>query len=97
MFKNTDFYEIFTLYKRGAQKELLNIPLPRLAIAYIELIAVLVGFSVLSKYQPNMLIALFSDNTDVIACLRKGRCSAGLGLGFELFAAIVFFLNGNKK
>ena len=67
----------------------MNIPLPRLPIAYIELIAALVGISVISKYQPDKLINLFTDNTDVVAWLRKGRCSAGLG--FKLLAAIEFF------
>ena len=71
MVPNTDLYEIFALYQRGTQKELMNIPLPRLPIAYIELIAALVGISVFSKYQTNKLINLFSDNTDVVAWLRK--------------------------
>ena len=94
MVSNTDLYEIFALYQRGTQKELMNIPLPRLPIAYIELIAALVGISDFSKYQPNKLVNLFSDNTDVVAWLRKGRCSAGLG--FKLLAAIEFFKRNTK-
>ena len=94
MVKNSDLHEIFALYQRGTQKELMNIPLPRLPIAYIELIAALVGISVFSKYQPNKIIKIFSDNTDVVAWLRKGRCSAGLG--FKLLAAIEFFKREHK-
>ena len=89
MVKNTELYEIFALYNRGSHKNLMNIPSSRLPIAYIELIAALVGISVFSKNQPNKVINIFSDNTDVVAWLRKGRCSAGLG--FKLLAAIEYF------
>ena len=94
MINNKDLYKIFALYNQGTQKELMNIPLPRLPIAYIELIAALVGISVFSKFQPNKLINLFTDNTDVVAWLRKGRCSAGLG--FKLLAAVEFFKRKNN-
>ena len=67
----------------------MDISLQRLPIAYIELIAALVGISVFSELQPNKLINLYTDNTDVVAWLRKGRCSAGLG--FKLLAAFEFF------
>ena len=81
MVKNTELLEIFSLYQNESktQKELMDIPLPRLPIAYIELVAALVGISVFSKFQPKKLITLYSDNTDVVAWLRKGRCSAGIG------------------
>ena len=87
--KNEELNEIFKLYHEDTQKELMNIPLKRLPIAYIELIAALVGISVFSGFHPNKLINLYTDNTDVVAWLRKGRCSAGLG--FKLLAAIEFF------
>ena len=67
----------------------MNIPKSRLPIAYIELIAAFVGISVFSKYQRNKIINIFSDNTHVVAWLRKGKCSAGLG--FKLLAAIEHF------
>ena len=89
MIKNSDLYKIFALYHQETQKDLMDIPLPRLPIAYIELIAALVGISVFSKYQPNKLITLYTDNTDVVAWLRKGRCFAGLG--FKLLAAIEYY------
>ena len=89
MVKNEQLQEIFALYREGTQKELMNILMQRLPIAYIELIAALVGISVFSKYQPNKLINLYTDNTDVVAWLRKGRCSTGLG--FKLLAAVEFF------
>ena len=69
MVKNEDRREIFTLFRQGTQKELMNIPKTRLPIAYIELIAALVGISVFSEYQPNKLINLYTDNTDVVAWL----------------------------
>ena len=77
--KNEELNEIFKLYHEDTQKELMDIPLKRLPIAYIELIAALVGVSVFSEFHPNKLINLYTDNTDVVAWLRKGRCSAGLG------------------
>ena len=89
MVKNEQLQEIFALYRKETQKVLMNIPMQRLPIAYIELIAALVGISVFAKYQPNKLINLYTDNTDVVAWLRKGRCSAGLG--FKLLAAVEFF------
>ena len=67
----------------------MNLPLERLPVAYIELNAALVGISVFSKFQRNKLINLYKDNIDVVAWLRKGRCSAGLV--FKLLAAIEFF------
>ena len=91
MVKNTELLEIFSLYQNESktQKELMDIPLPRLPIAYIELVAALVGISVFSKFQPKKLITLYSDNTDVVAWLRKGRCSAGIG--FKWQAGIAFY------
>ena len=89
MIENEQLRQIFAFYREGTQKELMDIPLQRLPIAYIELIAALVGISVFSKFQPNKLINLYTDNTDVVAWLRKGRCSAGLG--FKLLAAVEFF------
>ena len=81
--------EIFKLYQQGTQNDLMDIPRQRLPIAYIELIAALVGIAVFSELHPNKLINLYTDNTDVVAWLRKGRCSAGLG--FKLLAAFEFF------
>ena len=78
--------KFFALYREGTQKTQMNISLKRLPIAYIELIATLVGISVFSEYQPNKLINLYTDNTDVVAWLQKGRCSAGLG--FIMLSAI---------
>ena len=89
MIKNTDLYKIFALYHRGTEKGLMNIHLPRLPITYIELIAALVGISVFSKFLTYKLINLLTGNTDVVAWLRKGRCSEVLG--FKLLAAIEFF------
>ena len=67
----------------------MGIPQSRLPIAYIELIAVLVGFSVFAKKYKNQFVTVNSDNTDVVSWLRKGRCRAGIG--FKLLAAIEFF------
>ena len=80
---------LFALYESGSHKNLLCIPSCRLPIAYIELIAVLVALSVFAASNRNRLVTLYSDNTDVVSWLYKGRCSAGLG--FKLLAAIEFF------
>ena len=81
--------EIFALYNLEAHYSAQYIPFPRLPIAYIELIAVLVGFSVFAGNHRNELITIYSDNTDVVSWLRKSRCTAGIG--FKLLAAIEFF------
>ena len=67
MMKNEQLKEIFGFYRDGTQRELMGIPLQRLPIAYIELIAALVGISVLSQFHTNKLINLYTDNTDVVA------------------------------
>ena len=89
MLPNDQLRGIFALYHSGTHKDLMGIPQSRLPIAYIELIAVLVGFSVFAKNHSNQLVTLYSDNTDVVSWLRKGRCRAGIG--FKLLAAIEFF------
>ena len=47
----------------------MDIPLQRLPIAYIELIAALVGISVFSELQPSKFINVYTDNTDLVAWL----------------------------
>ena len=69
MVKNEHLQKIFALYREETQKELINIPIQRLPIAYIELIAALVGIAIFSKFQPNKLINLYTDNADVVAWL----------------------------
>lgn len=58
---------LFSLYHREPLANLMEIPQQRLPIAYIELIAVLAGFSVFSENQKNTVINLYTDNTDVVA------------------------------
>lgn len=86
---NKDLEGIFALYGRCPNKTHFEIPEHRLPIAYIELIAALVGFSLFSPKTPSTLISLFSDNTDVVAWLRKSRCAAGIG--FKILAGIEFY------
>ena len=89
MLHNENMNNIFSLYNVDSHKHLMEIPAKRLPIAYIELIAVLVGFSVFADANQNHLITIYSDNTDVVSWLQKGRCSAGIG--FKLLAAIEFY------
>ena len=86
---NGKLTSLFGLYHSNADSHLMQIPQRRLPIAYIELIAVLVGFSVFAKHHQNERINLYSDNTDVVGWLQKSRCSAGIG--FKLLAAIEYF------
>ena len=86
---NYQLTSLFSLYHSGTHRNLMGIPKSRLPIAYIELIAVLVGFSVFAKNYSNQLVTIYSDNTDVVSWLRSSRCSAGIG--FRLLAAIEFF------
>ena len=64
---NKDLSNIFSLYGACPERGNFQIPEKRLPIAYIELIAALVGFSVFSHKSPHTIISLFSDNTDVVA------------------------------
>ena len=58
MVPNEKLLALFALYESGSQKELLGIPRSRLPIAYIELISVLVGFSVFAKNNKNRMVTL---------------------------------------
>ena len=89
MVPTRDLTPTFALYHSTASGHLMQIPQRRLPIAYIELIAVLVGFSVFAKHHRHERIILYSDNTDVVSWLQKSRCSAGIG--FKLLAAIEYF------
>ena len=89
MVPNKELIPLFALYHSVSDSHLMQIPRRRLPIAYIELIAVLVGFSVFAKHHQNERIILYSDNTDVVGWLQKSRCSAGIG--FKLLAAIEYF------
>ena len=66
MLRNSDLQPLFSFFNYESKKDLMHIPKNRLPIAYIELIAVLVGFSVFAKYQENTVIRLYTDNTDVV-------------------------------
>ena len=79
----------FDLFENCVHKDRMTIPSQRLPIAYLELLAALAGFACFSVFQPNKIIRLNSDNTDVVAWLTKSRCSAGIG--FKLLAAIEFY------
>ena len=94
MVPNKNLQQLFSLYYREPLKKLMEIPEQRLPIAYIELIAVLAGFSVFSQNQKNTVIKLYTDNTDVVAWLQKSRCRAGLG--FKILAAIEFFKRSHR-
>ena len=72
----------------------MEIPKQRLPIAYIELIAVLAGFSVFSQNQKNTLVKLYTDNTNVVAWLQKSRCRSGIG--FKILAIIEFFKRSHR-
>ena len=89
MVPNKKLIPLFALYHSVSDSHLMQIPRRRLPIAYIDLIAVLVGFSVFAKHHQNERIILYSDNMDVVGWLQKSRCSAGIG--FKLLAAIEYF------
>ena len=86
---NKALTNLFALFGAFPDQGAMRVPSHRLPIAYIELLAALVAMSVFSKFFPNMLIILNTDNTDVVAWLRKGRCSRGIG--FKILTAIEFF------
>ena len=86
IYPHEKLHDLYTIFYSSHNHERFNAPLP---IAYIELLAVVVALSAFSSFSPNMLITLNSDNTDVVAWLRKGRCSSGTG--FKLLGAIEYF------
>ena len=66
----------------------MQIPTERLPIAYLELLATLIGLASFASNYPKTLIRLNTDNSDVVTWLNKGRCRAGIG--FRLRSAIEF-------
>ena len=86
---NDDLRELYELVKNAPKTDSPQLRKSGLPIAYIELIAALAALSVFSHLNRNKLILLNSDNTDVVAWLRKGRCSKGIG--FKLLAGIEYF------
>ena len=65
----------------------------RVPIAYIELLAAMFGIAVFSNLCAGTLVRLNSDNTGVVAWLRKGRCWAGLG--FKILSVIKLIKGGS--
>ena len=59
----------------------------RLPIAYLELLAALIGIVCFSPFS--QLVILNCDNTDAVAWLKKSRCSAGIG--FRILSVIEFY------
>ena len=49
------------------------------SIAYRELLSVVIAFTYFSSLSPSSLIRINADNQNVIAWLKKGRCSKKLG------------------
>ena len=86
---NEDLKELYALVENAPKTDYPPLRRSGLPIAYIELIAALAALSVFSHLNRNQLILLNSDNTDVVAWLRKGRCSKGIG--FKLLAGIEYF------
>ena len=82
----TKLFRFFELYNNCNSKSDILIPYTRLPIAYLELLAALVGLAAFSALNPNSIVRLNSDNTDVVSWLKKGRCKAGIG--FRILAAI---------
>ena len=89
MIDNEKLSAFFGLFETCDHKDKMDIPSQRSPIAYLELLAALAGFACFSVFQPNKIIRLNSDNTDVVAWLTKSRCAAGIG--FKLLAAIEFY------
>ena len=61
----------------------------KLPIAYLELLAALVGIVCFSPLCRSRLARLNCDNTDAVAWLNKGRCSAGIG--FRILSAVELY------
>ena len=89
LLKHEDLIPIFQMYQKCPHKKAFDLP----PIAYIELIAALVGFSVFSELYQNTLVRLNTDNSDVVSWLKRGRCSRGLG--FKILATIEYFKRKN--
>ena len=93
---NRTLQDLYSLFGTFSDHGAMLVPAQRLPIAYIELLAVLVALSVFSEFYANSLVILNTDNTDVVAWLRKGRCSRGIG--FKILAGVEYFkrLHGIK-
>ena len=62
-----DFYN---LYDFRSSATILSISKVKLPVAYLELLAALVGISIFAKYSPGCLVRLNSDNKNVVSWIR---------------------------
>ena len=85
MIEKSDMIDFFELYTEKSKIEGTS-PNVLIPIAYIELLAALFGIVVFSDLCQGRLVRLYSDNTDVISWLQRGRCRAGIG--FKILSAI---------
>ena len=79
----------YNLFIRCTNRHRMQISTDKLPIAYLELLAALIGivcFSPLCQYR---LVRLNCDNTDAVAWLNKSRCSAGIG--FRILSAVELY------
>ena len=67
----------------------MQIPRQRLPIAYLELLAALIGIVCFSPLCRSQLVILNCDNTDAVAWLKKSRCSAGIG--FRILSVVELY------
>ena len=86
--ENDMLHQFFILYSRCNNKHEMQIPSERLPIAYLELLTTLMALTCFAIHHSWTLIRLNTDNTDVVAWLRKGRCRAGIV--FRILSAIEF-------
>ena len=85
MINNEALVDFFGIYDQN-YRNYMSSPGTRVPIAYIELLAALFAIAVFSNLCARTLVRLNSNNTGVVAWLRKGRCREGLG--FKMLSAI---------
>ena len=70
---NSKLFRFFGLYNNCKSKSDMLIPYTRLPIAYLELLAALVGLAAFLAFHPNSVVRLNTDNTDVVSWLKTGE------------------------
>ena len=56
-----------------------NVKFEDIKIAYRELLSAVIAFLLFAPYSPSSLVRINTDNKNVLAQLKKGRCSKKLG------------------
>ena len=89
LFPRRDLVRFQEFFIECKDKVNLGIPRRELPIAYLELLAAMVGVVCFSELCRGRIVRMNSDNTNAVTWLQKSRCPAGIG--FRMLSVIELY------